>query len=137
MLMDTIERPALMENLEEVLDFIALGLKSKIDDKKLLYQIRLVCEEIIVNVINYAYPGSEGNVRVSYNIPDDSRELEIVIYDSGVPFDPLAKEDPDINLPLNERKIGGLGIYMVRQYMDDVSYKRENGMNILTLKKAF
>lgn len=135
--MDTIERPALMENLEEVLDFVALGLKSKIDDKKLLYQIRLVCEEIIVNVINYAYPESTGNVRVSYNVPDDSRELTIVIYDSGIPFDPLAKDDPDINLPLNERKIGGLGIFMVRQSMDTVSYKRENGMNVLTLKKAF
>jgi serine/threonine-protein kinase RsbW len=84
--MDTIERPALMENLEEVLDFVAQGLKSKIDDKKLLYQIRLVCEEIIVNVINYAYPGSTGNVRVSYNIPDDLRELTIVVCDSGIQF---------------------------------------------------
>ncbi|HEX3030478.1 MAG TPA: ATP-binding protein [Clostridia bacterium] len=135
--MDTIERPALMENLEEVLDFVNLGLKSKIDDKKLLYQIRLVCEEIIVNVINYAYPGSTGNVRVSYSIPEEGKELEIVVCDSGIPFDPLAKDDPDINLPLNERKIGGLGIFMVRQSMDEVSYKRENGMNILTLKKAY
>jgi anti-sigma regulatory factor (Ser/Thr protein kinase) len=135
--MKTLELPALMDNLDEFLDFVITGIHQAISDKKNLFQIRLVCEEIIVNVIHYAYPDGEGNVAVSYDISPDQGLLTITIADRGVPFNPLEKDDPDISLPLDERPIGGLGIFMVKSIMDEVRYQRENDMNTLTLTKSF
>jgi len=134
--MITIELPAVMENLDDCLDFLVKGIKQAGIDKKTVFQLRLACEEVIVNVIHYAYPNQQGKVRISYELAEDASNLVILVSDSGVPFNPLEKSEPDISLPIEERQIGGLGIFMVRKVMDSVEYTREDGRNILTLRKV-
>ncbi len=103
-------------------------------DMEMTMNINLAVEEAVVNVMNYAYPeGTVGEVRIDASVTDGL--LTITIADSGSPFDPTEKENPDINLPAEERSIGGLGILLVRQFMDTVAYQRTDGMNILTLTK--
>jgi anti-sigma regulatory factor (Ser/Thr protein kinase) len=96
--------------------------------------INLSVEEAVVNVMKYAYQkGTTGEVWVNATVTDGL--LTISITDCGAPFDPGDKKDPDINLPAEERPIGGLGIFLVRQLMDSVAYQRADGKNILTLTK--
>jgi anti-sigma regulatory factor (Ser/Thr protein kinase) len=134
--MNNIELPATMENLDVCLAFILDGLKQAGIDKKILYQLRLACEEVVVNVINYAYPDDGGSMKVSYNFQHETGELEVIISDSGIPFNPLERDDPDISIPMEDRQIGGLGIFMVRTVMDSLEYAREDGRNILTMRKS-
>lgn len=134
--MKTLELPAIMENLDIGLNFILDGLKHAEIDKKTLFQLRLACEEVVVNVINYAYPDSQGSVTISYDFIPERGQLDIIISDSGIPFNPLEKEDPDISIPMEDRKIGGLGIFMVRSVMDSLEYSREDGKNILIMRKS-
>ena len=103
---------------------------EKTDARKL----RLAVEEAVVNVINYAYPvGTEGTVEV--RLMSNAQRIKIMIIDSGVAFDPTAKEKVDTTLLAEERQIGGLGILLVRELMDTINYEREDGKNILTLIK--
>jgi anti-sigma regulatory factor (Ser/Thr protein kinase) len=103
-------------------------------DMEMSMNINLAVEEAVVNVMNYAYPeGTVGEVRIDASVTDGL--LTIIISDSGTPFDPTGKEDPDINLPAEERAIGGLGILLVRQFMDTVTYQHTDGKNILILMK--
>lgn len=96
------------------------------------FQLNLALEEAVVNVINYAYPGQEGMpVTLDCEILDD--KLSFVLDDSGVPFDPTKNEDPDITLSAEDRPIGGLGIMLVRQFMQDISYEYVDGHNRLSL----
>ena len=98
-------------------------------------QMNLAIEEAVVNVMNYAYPeGTKGNVNIVAMAND--KRVKFVISDSGTPFDPTAKADADTTLSAEERPIGGLGIYLVRQLMDSVNYERRDGLNILTLRKS-
>ena len=94
--------------------------------------INLALEEAVSNVMLYAYPGKSGQVLVEC---DKSDKLVFTITDSGVPFDPTQQADPDITLSVEERAIGGLGIHLVRQLMDDIRYERKDNKNILTLTK--
>jgi serine/threonine-protein kinase RsbW len=98
-------------------------------------KILLASEEALVNVINYAYPGTQGIVTLNCGPCVGEPGLAIRIEDSGVAFDPLARPAPDITIPLEERPIGGLGIFMVRQIMDRVSYERAGDRNVLTMVK--
>lgn len=103
-------------------------------DHSLTMELNLAVEEAVVNVMEYAYPqGETGEVTIEVSLADDL--LDINIIDSGAPFDPTQKSDPDTSLPVEERSIGGLGIFLVRQVMDTVSYRRDNGKNILTFTK--
>lgn len=97
--------------------------------------LNLALEEAVTNVILYAYPeGKSGTVTITVEGVDNV--LTFVICDSGVPFDPTQKEDADITLSAEERPIGGLGIFLVKQLMDEVSYEYVDGQNVLTLKKT-
>lgn len=97
-------------------------------------QLQLAVEEAVVNVMDYAYPpDSVGEVSVATT--SDGQCLKIVITDSGVPFDPTEQEKADISLSAEERQIGGLGILLVNEIMDTVSYERKDGKNVLTLTK--
>ena len=97
--------------------------------------LNLAIEEAVVNVMQYAYPeGTKGTVNIVATIADGL--LTFVISDSGKPFDPTAKADVDTTLPAEERPIGGLGIHLVRQMMDDITYERKGNKNILTLRKS-
>lgn len=103
-------------------------------DHSLTMELNLAVEEAVVNVMEYAYPqGETGEVTIEVSLADG--KLDINIIDSGTPFDPTKKSDPDTNLPVEERSIGGLGIFLVRQVMDTVSYRRDDGKNILTFTK--
>ena len=97
------------------------------------HNVRLALEEVVVNVMEYAYPGQEGEIRVDALF--DNRQLTLVVTDSGSPFDPTAAEDADTTLTAEERPIGGLGIFLTRQLMDTVDYERKDGKNVLTMKK--
>ena len=95
--------------------------------------INLALEEAVSNVMLYAYPGKSGQVIVEC---DKSDKLVFTITDSGVPFDPTQQEDPDVTQSAEDRPIGGLGIFLVRQIMDDIRYERKDNKNILTLIKT-
>jgi anti-sigma regulatory factor (Ser/Thr protein kinase) len=97
-------------------------------------QMNLAMEEAVVNVMNYDYPiGEKGEIAIEATT--DNGMLNFVIKDSGTPFDPTAKEDADTTLSAEERPIGGLGIFLVKQIMDNVSYEYKEGKNVLTLSK--
>ena len=103
-------------------------------EKSLARQLRLAVEEAVVNAIEYAYPsGTEGNVEVT--MMSDGHQLKVMIVDAGVPFDPTAEKKADTTLSAEERRVGGLGIYLVRELMDSINYERVDGHNILTLRK--
>lgn len=102
----------------------------------LSFNINLVLEELVTNVINYAYPSTEEH---SFSVTADGEAggvLTLQIIDDGVPFDPLNEApEVDVTLGVEERPVGGLGIFIVKQIMDEVSYSRTDGKNILTLQK--
>ena len=132
--METLALPAVLENLEPMLDFMVASAKAAGFEKEFLGKIRLVGEEALVNIINYAYPGAQGAMEVQCG--NDGKGVYVIrIMDNGVPFDPFAKPDPDITAPVEEREIGGLGIFLIRQIMDTANYRRENNRNIMTLEK--
>ena len=81
------------------------------------------------------YPSGTGDAVISLRRTEDPRAVEITFTDSGIPYDPLAKADPDVTLSAEERQIGGLGIYMVKKSMDEMKYRYEDGKNILTIRK--
>ena len=100
----------------------------------LAMQMNLAMEEAVVNVMNYAYPvGVKGDIVIEAEDKGDSVQFDII--DGGTPFDPTAEADVDTTLSAEERPIGGLGIFLVRQLMDIVSYKYKDGKNRLTLVK--
>ena len=114
--------------------FIKQAMEKLDIEKSLARQLRLAVEEAVVNVIDYAYPvGTEGDITVK--IMSDGQRLYCQIIDSGVPFDPTAKEKADTSLSVEDRQIGGLGILLVREQMDSINYERTDGKNILTLIK--
>ena len=103
-------------------------------DFSLTMSLNLAMEEAVVNVMEYAYPeGTVGKVNISASAEGD--DVEFVISDSGTAFDPTAKDEVDIDLGAEDRHIGGLGIHLVRNIMDDIKYERKDGKNILTLYK--
>ena len=129
-----IEVPAILVNLEKMTDFTASFAEKQGFDKATVGQIRLASEEALVNVINYAYPGAEGTVEIACE-EIQGGGIKIEIKDAGIPFDPLSLPSPDTSLPMEQRNIGGLGIFMIRKIMTSVKYRRENDRNILTLTK--
>ena len=103
-------------------------------EKHLAHKLRLAVEEAVVNVVDYAYPaGIEGDIEIRFL--SDGETLKTVIIDSGVAFDPTAKEKADTSLSIEDRQIGGLGILLVRELMDSINYERADGQNFLTLIK--
>lgn len=97
-------------------------------------QIKLALEEAVTNVIQYAYPDKKDqDIRIDMSY--ENKRLTIVITDTGTDFNPLERQEPDLTLSLEERPIGGLGIYLVKQLMTEVTYSRSAGRNILTMTK--
>jgi len=133
--MREIRVPANAEKLGDVLEFIKAAMNDVGVSLKYLINISIVVEEILVNISLYAYPAGEGEVLISLII--SSERIVIEFKDSGIPYDPLEKEDPDTSFSDEEFEIGGFGIFMVKNMMDDVNYRFENGYNILTLLKEF
>lgn len=124
------------ENLDAVTDFVNEQLEAAGCPMKILMQIDLAVEEIFVNIANYAYSPQEGPATVRVQTDSEKSTVDITFIDHGVPYDPLAKQDPDVTLSAEQRAIGGLGIFMVKKSMDDVTYEYRDGHNILTIKKG-
>ncbi len=135
--MESLQIKAATENLDTVLDFVNTVLESMDCSMKNQIQIDMAVEELFVNIAHYAYEGGEGDALICAGPDADSgnRVLRITFSDRGIPFDPLAKEDPDISLSVEKREIGGLGIFMAKKIMDHMEYRYENGQNILTMTK--
>ncbi len=122
--------------LDTVIDSIDEFLVKNGCPEEIRTLITIAAEEIYVNIAHYAYGNVEGEANVEMCVCPDPSRYRLTFRDTGKPFNPLEKEDPDLELPAEERPVGGLGIYMVRQMMDHVEYHYENGQNILILEKA-
>jgi anti-sigma regulatory factor (Ser/Thr protein kinase) len=124
--------PAHLKSLQKSIDFVSSFTRELGFDPQRLSEIELCVEEVLVNIFNYAYPGEPGSVEITCRSgPEGTLTIEIV--DSGIPFNILSSDDPDISLNIDERHIGGLGIYFVKQLMDRVEYRRENNKNFLSM----
>jgi anti-sigma regulatory factor (Ser/Thr protein kinase) len=127
---------ALVDNLPEVTEFVDEQLEATGCSMKVQMQIDLAVEEIFVNIANYAYSPEKGRAIVRVEVSGNPVTVTITFIDHGVPYDPLAKEDPDVTLRADERQVGGLGIFMAKQIMDELAYEYKDGQNILILKKT-
>lgn len=134
--MKELDIAAVTENLSAVLQFVDTQLELSGCSAKIQMQIDLAVEEIFVNIASYAYHPETGPATVRVEVKPDGSAVTITFIDHGVPYDPLAREDPDVTLPSERRQIGGLGIFLVKQNMDDIQYEYVDGSNILTLKKT-
>jgi serine/threonine-protein kinase RsbW len=128
--------PARIESLYPSLDFVLSFADRCGIDGVSRRNLELSLEEVLVNIYHYAYPDHPGDVSIhcSRTKGDDSDFLAIEIADQGIPFDILSVPKSDISAGIENRPIGRLGIYFVRQLMDDVRYRHEKGQNIVTLK---
>ena len=125
-----------IQNLPVILDYIDELLDKNNATISAKSQIDVAVDEMFSNIAFYAYPkGLSGKVKVSVIMSKDNEEMTIIFEDRGKPFDPLKKADPNTSLSLEEKSIGGLGIFIVKKTMDFVGYENVNGHNILTLKK--
>jgi len=95
-------------------------------------QINIAVEELVVNIINHAFEDNQGET-ITIEVQEDPDKIAFRIIDSGIPFDPLKVKDPDITLDLMDRPIGGLGIFLVKQFASQVDYVRRGNNNILTM----
>ena len=138
--MQSMTVPASMERLEEVMSALEQDLKQAgcgEDDRRL---IEISAEELFTNIASYAYGGREGQMWLQWDIrraEPEQREVTVSFQDEGIPYDPFARQDPDISLPIEERPVGGLGIYMTKKFMDHVEYRHENGRNVTIIAKKF
>jgi anti-sigma regulatory factor (Ser/Thr protein kinase) len=123
------------ENLDDVIQFVTQETEAVDCPFKAQMQIEIAVEEIFVNIANYAYAPETGYATVCVDVTPDPASIKLVFIDEGVPYDPLAKDDPDITLSAEERDIGGLGIFMAKKNMDEIYYERRDDQNILTLIK--
>ena len=123
------------EALPEVLGFVEETLEGYGCAMKVQMAICIAIEEVFVNVANYAYETKEGTVTLELAFDEAARIVTFRVSDEGVPFDPLQKEDPDVTLSMEERQIGGLGIFIVKKTMDTLRYDHQDGKNILSMTK--
>ena len=126
---------AKVANLQQVLDFVDENLTSMRCPMKILMQIDVAVEAIFVNVASYAYTPNTGSVTIRMDLQEKPRAVVITFIDSGIPYNPLAKEDPDVSLSAEERSIGGLGIFMVKKTMDKMEYEYTDQKNVLKMYK--
>ena len=125
---------ATVENISTVTEFVNAQLEQSGCPPKIQMQIDIAIDELFGNIAHYAYDPDVGPATVRVEV-DEEPCVIITFIDNGVPYDPLGKEDPDITLSAEERGIGGLGVYMVKKSMDDISYEYRDGQNILRIKK--
>jgi anti-sigma regulatory factor (Ser/Thr protein kinase) len=126
------EMPARVESLHELLTFIRTEARKRGFSEDALRRIELVAEEALVNVFVHGYAETQGQVEVRCLVSNDPA-LTIEIRDQGVSFDPLSLAEPDLQADLTKRKIGGMGVFLIRKMTDRVTYRREGEINILTM----
>ena len=135
--MEKITVEAVLDNLQTVIDFATEHLEVRDCPMKISMQIELVVEEIFVNIASYAYHPEIGKATFCMEFEDAPQAVLMTFIDSGKPYNPLEKIDPDTNLDIAEREIGGLGIFLVKKNVDEIFYEYADGKNILRMKKFF
>ena len=127
------------ENLPQLFEFITKTLREYSDDEKTIRKVKLCVEEAFMNIAAYAYNPEVGPTKVSVTALGEPYPLrvQVVFTDNGKPFNPLKAESPDVESGLEDRQVGGLGIFLIRKEMDDITYEYRDGQNILTLEKKF
>ena len=114
-----------------------LSIAAELDmQERIRKQLMICCDEIFTNIASYAYQDGNGSVTVTVEFVSETKSLRIIFSDSGTAFNPLEISEPDTSSALSERKVGGLGMFMVKKMMDSVEYCRQDGKNILTLTKC-
>ena len=126
---------AAVENIPAVTAFVDEQLEALDCPLKAQMQIDIAIDELFSNIAYYAYNPDVGPATVRVEVTRDPMAVTITFIDHGVPYDPLAKDDPDVSLSAEERDVGGLGIYMVKKSMDSIAYEYRDGQNILMIKK--
>ena len=126
---------ATTENIETVTNFVNEQLEALDCPMRAQIQIDIAIDELFGNIAHYAYNPEVGSATVRVEVIRNPLAVIITFIDKGVPYDPLQNADPDVTLSAEERQVGGLGIYMVKKSMDEISYEYKNGQNILTIKK--
>ncbi len=126
---------AAVENIPAVTAFVEEQLEQYNCPMKAQMQIDIAIDELFSNIAQYAYNPKTGKATVRVEVTENPMSVIITFIDNGVPYNPLAKADPDVTLSADEREIGGLGIFMVKKSMDDISYEYKDGQNILKIKK--
>ena len=135
MTVEEMEIEATDENLAAVQSCVEKQLGPVDCPPKAQMQIGVAVEEIFINIAHYAYAPGTGRVTVRVENSGDPAAVSINFMDRGIPYDPLAMPDPDVTLPAGERPVGGLGIFLTKKLVDEVSYEYRDGQNILTLTK--
>ncbi len=126
---------ATVENITQVTAFVDEQLEALGCPVKAQVQIDIAIDELFGNIAHYAYNPEVGVATVRVEVVQEPLSVVITFIDHGIPYDPLAKEEPDTGLSAEEREIGGLGIFMVKKSMDEISYEYKDGKNILRIKK--
>ena len=126
---------AIIENIGAVTDFVDEQLEALGCGMKAETQINIAIDEIFSNIARYAYNPEVGSATVRIEVEEEPLSVILTFMDKGVPFDPLKNDAPDTGLSADERDIGGLGIFIVKKTMDEVSYEYKDGKNILKIKK--
>ena len=126
---------ATVENIETVTDFVNEQLEALDCPMKAQAQIDIAIDELFGNIAHYAYHPEVGNATVRVEVTEEPLAVIVTFIDKGMPYDPLRAVEPDITLSAEERNLGGLGIYMVKKSMDEITYEYKDGKNILSIKK--
>jgi anti-sigma regulatory factor (Ser/Thr protein kinase) len=126
---------ATIDNIPTVTAWVDEQLEALDCPMKAQMQIDIAIDELFSNIARYAYNPETGPATVRVEVVENPMAVVITFIDKGIPYDPLKQEDPNTHLPAEEREIGGLGIFMVKKTMDDITYEYKDGQNILTIKK--
>jgi len=126
---------ATVENIEVVTDFVNEQLEALECPMKAQMQIDIAIDELFGNIAHYAYDPDVGEATVRVEVTENPMAVIITFIDKGIPYDPLKQADPNTSLPAEERELGGLGIFMVKKSMDEITYTYKDGQNILAIKK--
>ena len=134
--MKELTMPADRKNIPAVIEFVNQELDAMGCSPKAEAQIDIAIDEIYSNIVKYGYEEEGGEVTVSFDVSEEPLAMTLSFRDEGKPFNPLERRDPDVTLSAKDRKIGGLGIFMVKKSMDDIHYEYRDGKNILTIRKT-
>lgn len=125
---------AKIENMAKLQKFITDFAANHVFSAKRIMEIELACEEALVNIFNYAYPEEkEGDVEIDCKV-DQNGDIIVELIDTGQPFNLMSIPDPDINEDISDRKIGGLGTVLIKQFVDKIDYRRDKDKNFLTFR---
>lgn len=131
-LLSKLKLPATLSNLRKFVELVSKCAEDLGLDPERISDIGVATEEALVNIFNYAYQDEAGEVKVTCMLDDENRFI-IEIEDTGIPFDLHGLHDPDLTADIAERNVGGLGVFIIKELMKDVQYRREDNKNILKL----